>query len=262
MKKSAILVFLMLILTSNISNAISFKKLAGERYFYLPELSVEMNGMVFEYHNYKLDYPIDAHDALNSAIIKQLFLVYTDPIDYEGSSILDAAEVFLNTFMDKENAETAIEIKESEIENFYMPMPQNIFVSGTVKKHTPNIIIYECETGIYAAMAPHPYSHFSYINFYIPQQKVLTISDLLLTSKKSTINKAVRRNARKVIDQLYTNDTSDIEYSEIFYLSNKGITFVYQAYEIGPGASGVIEITVPKSALTGCLTKLGELLIN
>ena len=252
MKKTIITALLMLIIASPVINAVTFKKYSGERAFYMPELSSTMDENAYEVHSYEIEFPTDGSNLLKAIILKNVLGVNTSNLD-------KATESFLNRFVDGESSDSPQLINYTPEGGWAV---QESSATGKLKSQTSNLIIYETGGYIYNAGAAHGMYGVSYINFYIPQQKDLTLSDLLLTSKKSAINKAVRRNARKVVDALYSDDTSDIEYSETFYLSNKGITFVYQPYEIGPYASGVIEITVPKSALTGCLTKLGELLIN
>ena len=252
MKKTIITALLMLIIASPVINAVTFKKYSGERAFYMPELSSTMDENAYEVHSYEIDFPTDGSNQLKAIILKNVLGVNTSNLD-------KATEQFLSTFVDEESSDSPQLINYTPEGGWAV---QESSATGKLKSQTSNLIIYETGGYIYNAGAAHGMYGVSYINFYIPQQKDLTLSDLLLTSKKSAINKAVRRNARKVVDALYSDDTSDIEYSEDFYISNKGITFVYQPYEIGPYASGVIEITVPKAHLTGCLTALGKKLIK
>lgn len=252
MKKTIFIAFLMLIIASPVINAITFKKYSGERAFYMPELTSTMDENVYEVHNYEIDFPTDGSSLLKAIILKNVLGVNTSNLD-------KATEQFLSTFVDEESSDSPQLINYTPEGGWAV---QQSSATGKLKSQTSDLITYEYERYFHLTGAAHGMYGVSYINFYIPQQKDLTISDLLLTSKKSAINKAVRSNARKVVDALYSDDTSDIEYSETFYLSNKGITFVYQPYEIGPYMSGVIEITVPKAQLTGCLTALGKKLIK
>ena len=252
MKKSIITALLMLIIASPVINAVTFKKYSGERAFYMPELSSSMDENAYEVHRYEFEFPTDGSNQLKAIILEKVLGKNTSNLD-------NATEYFLNSFVDEESPDSPQLINYIPEQGWSV---QESSATGALNSQTSDLIIYETGGYVYNAGAAHGMYGVSYINFYIPQQKDLTISDLLLTSKKSAINKAVRSNARKVVDALYSDDTSDIEYSETFYLSNKGITFVYQPYEIGPYASGAIEITVPKAHLTGCLTALGKKLIK
>ena len=253
MNKSLFISLLMVLLTILHSSAVTFKTFKGERAFYMPELTEMMEENAYEIHNYEIEFPTDGSNILKAIILKSVLGRNTSNLD-------NATEFFLNTFVDEESSDSPQLINYTPKEGWAV---QQSSATGKLKSQTSNLIVYETGGYIYNAGAAHGMYGVSYINFYIPQQKDLTISDLLLTSKKSAINKAVRLNARKVADALYDPDNcNSIEYSETFYLSPQGITFVYQPYEIGPWAAGVIEITVPKNQLIGCLTSLGQKLLK
>ena len=252
MKKALIIALLMLVVASPFVNAVTFKTYSGERSFYMPDLSSDFDGAVYETHSYKIEFPTDGSSLLKAIILYEVF-------GKSYSNLDNATESFLNTFLDSESNDRPQLVNKVPEDSWPV---QEVSVSGSLKSQSTDLIVYECLGYDYFAGAAHGMYGVSYINFHIPSKKDLILSDLLLTSKKAAINKAVRRNARKVSDALYSPDVSNIEYSETFYLSNNGITFIYQPYEIGPFAAGVIEITVPKSQLTGCLTALGKKLIK
>ena len=51
----------------------------------------------------------------------------------------------------------------------------------------------------------------------------------------------------------YTS-TGDLEPTENFYLSEKGITFYYNIYEIAPYVMGPVEITLPYEIMSHLLS--------
>ena len=256
MKKLTIACALMLILSIQLINAVTFEKISGKRTFYMPELTASMGETAYEVHSYEIDFPGDEYKSLQSAILKAVF---GEKIN-TNASFYSISENFLNTHLDGESNERPQLTSNVPDEDW---MTQVIKSTGELKSQNANLIVYETSDYVYYAGAAHGMYGVSYLNYYIPSNKALKDSDILLTSKKSLITKAIRRNARKVADALYnSNDFSGIVYSETFYISTKGITFVYQPYEIGPYGSGVIEITVPKSHLAGCLTPLGKKLIK
>lgn len=256
MKKLTIACALMLILSTQLINAVTFEKISGKRTFYMPELSAIMEEKAYEVHSFEFDFPFDGSNALKKHILLEVFgnkVGNTSSVNY-------ATDKFLNTFLDEESNDRPQLISYTPEDSWAI---QQVNTEGKLISQNSNLIVYEAQSYIYFAGAAHGMYGVSYLNYYIPSNKALKDSDILLTSKKSLITKAIRRNARKVADALYNpNDFSGIVYSETFYISNKGITFVYQPYEIGPYASGVIEIIVPKSQLAGCLTPLGKKLIK
>ncbi|MBR5550897.1 MAG: DUF3298 domain-containing protein [Muribaculaceae bacterium] len=264
MNKSLFISLLILLLAIPHSSAVTFKTFKGERAFYMPELTEmikeynpeETMAEAYEVHRYEIAFPINGSNALKQLITKEVFgESYYSDINY-------SIETFLNSFIGEEystdNPQLINQIPE------FGPNVQLLEVNGELKFQRSNLIVYKASAYQYESGAAHGMYGESYLNFYIPTQQKLKLSDILLTSsKKSAINKAVRSNARKVADALYDPDNcNSIEYSETFYLSSQGITFVYQPYEIGPWAAGVIEITVPKNQLSGCLTSLGQKLLK
>lgn len=256
MKKSAVACALMLILSTQLINAVPFEKISGERAFYMPNLSSIMGEKAYEVHSFEFDFPFEGSNALKKHILLNVFgnkIGNTSSVNY-------ATENFLNTFLDEESNDRPQLIPYTPEESWAI---QQVNAKGKLKSQNSNLIVYEASDYVYYAGSAHGMYGVSYLNYYTPSNKALKDSDLLLKSKKLLITKAIRRNARKVANALYNpNNFSEIEYSETFYISNNGITFVYQPYEIGPYSSGVIEITVPKSQLRGCLTPLGNKLIK
>jgi len=250
MKKTIFLSFLMLFIASPLVNAYTFKKYEGERAYYLPLNSQNFGQDLYEQNGYSIEFPTDAPDALKKAIIKHLF-------NNNGTSLESATEKFLQCSAIDETPQLVSSTPE---DNMYV---RYNWVSGSLISQSSNLIVYKSYFEDYCEVALHPMYIEAYLNYYIPTKKELKLADLFIMSKESAINRAIRKNARKVSDSLYNpNDLSGITCHDNFYLSPKGITFIYQPYEIGPFCFGVIEITVPKAQLTGCLTALGKKLIK
>ena len=250
MKKTIFLSFLMLFIASPLVNAYTFKKYEGERAYYLPIFSQDLGEDTYEQNGYSIEFPTNAPDALKKAIIIHLF-------DYNGTSLESATEKFLQCTATNDTPQL---VSSTPDDNMYVGYN---WVSGSVISQSSNLIVYKTHLEYYSAGALHPMYGHLYLNYYIPTKKELKLADLFIMSKESAINRAIRKNARKVSDSLYNpNDLSGITCHDNFYLSPKGITFIYQPYEIGPFGAGVIEITVPKAQLTGCLTALGKKLIK
>ena len=238
-------------MASPFANAYTFEFFSNERKFYMPKLSLTMEEHTYEIHSYRIEYPVDAPNSLKIAILKDVFGTNC------GNSFNTATNNFLNNFMHSDdNPQLTTKFsKGSHISQF-------IKVSGELVSQNKNLIVYKSSRSEYYVGAAHGMYGINYLNYYTPFQEALTISDILLPPEETSILQALHNNAQKVVDLLYSDDFSYIEISESFFISSKGITFVYQPYEIGPYASGIIEITIPKSQLTGCLTTLGQKLLK
>ena len=249
MKKSFFIALVLLIIAVPVLNAVTFKKYSGERAFFLPEETSnwDEDENIHEVHSYEIDFPIDGTNHLKAAILNSVFGANT-------SNLNDAAELFLNTFLSEESRSSVKLVNYIPEEGRYTYLS---YVNGELISQTSDLIVYKRGSFLYFAGAARGENAVSHINFYIPSQKTLTIFDLLLRSKEAAISKVVTHNARKV----FSYEVENIYVSETFYLSSKGITFVYNPWEIGQG-NEVIEITVPKSQLAGCLTPLGEKIIK
>lgn len=251
MKKSFFIAMVLFIIAVPVLNAVTFKKYSGERAFYLPEETSNWDDdeiKVHEVHRYEIDFPIDGTNQLKAAILNSVFGVKNT------SNLNTAAERFLNTFISEESQSSSKLVNYIPEDGFYTYLS---YVSGKLISQTSDLIVYKSGSYLYFAGAARGENAVSHINFYIPSQKTLTIFDLLLRSKEAAISKVVTRNASKVLGY----EVENIYVSEKFYLSSKGITFVYDPWEIGQG-NEVIEITVPKSQLAGSLTPLGEKIIK
>ena len=68
----------------------------------------------------------------------------------------------------------------------------------------------------------------------------------LLWNQLMADNKAT---TRQEVEEMGYTSTGDLEPTENFYLSEKGITFYYNIYEIAPYVMGPVEITLPLSLI-------------
>lgn len=256
MKKSIVTTLFLLILASPLINAITFENISSKRTFYMPELSASIGSPTYEVHSYEIDFPSDEYNTLQSAILKEVFGDKINP----NASFYSISENFLNTLLDKEPNERPQVTSNVPDKNNWV---QEMTVSGKVISQNSKLIVYEASKFTYMAAATHGLESVSYLNYYIPTNKRLTLFDVLLKSKKSTILKSLRKQAKIVArnSQCFSYP-NDVTLSDTFYISSKGITFVYQPYEIACYADGIIEITIPKSQLAGCLTSLGHKLIK
>ena len=82
----------------------------------------------------------------------------------------------------------------------------------------------------------------------------------LLWNQLMADNKAT---TRQEVEEMGYTSTGDLEPTENFYLSEKGITFYYNIYEIAPYVMGPVEITLPYEIMSHLLSdEKGVLIMN
>lgn len=110
----------------------------------------------------------------------------------------------------------------------------------------------------------HPETDYISVNYDLVTGKVLDLNDILTGAntadtlyshvisslEKQSAEKFLKRNYKELVKP-YFND--NMGKNEDWYLSQTGLCFFFQPYEIAPYASGVIVAEVPYSALTGIL---------
>jgi hypothetical protein len=74
-------------------------------------------------------------------------------------------------------------------------------------------------------------------------------ADLFNTGYEDRLTEALRTNLLSRYEDQDMFFETDITPSDEFYLTSEGITYIYQRYEIGPYAIGIIEVTVPWSEI-------------
>lgn len=69
--------------------------------------------------------------------------------------------------------------------------------------------------------------------------------DIFRKGYEEKLTEALRKNLPLCVEEADMLFETDILPSGNFYVTSKGITYIYQRYEIGPYAIGIIEVTIP-----------------
>ena len=112
----------------------------------------------------------------------------------------------------------------------------------------------------YAFGTPHPSSSLEFFNFNLSNGELIHLSDLIKKGAKGKLNKI----AEKILYKDYGKDmwdfeNGDFELNDNFEISEKGLTFLFNQYEIGPYAIGMPEIFIPYSKMKGLIKEDGLL---
>ena len=92
----------------------------------------------------------------------------------------------------------------------------------------------------------HGFYGSRFLNFSIKLAKILSLDDLFVTGFEDPLNNLIRNVVKmEYEDEVYNPDEiDDIEFTRNFRLTNYGIEFIYDPYEIGPYSSGEIRVSL------------------
>ncbi len=112
----------------------------------------------------------------------------------------------------------------------------------------------------YVFGTPHPSSSLEFFNFNLSNGELIHVSDIVNKGTKGKLNKI----AEKILYKEYGKDMWDFEDGQFelndnFEISEKGLTFLFNQYEIGPYAIGMPEIFIPYSKMKGLIKEDGIL---
>ena len=112
----------------------------------------------------------------------------------------------------------------------------------------------------YAFGTPHSSASLEFFNFNLSNGELIHLSDLVNKGTKGKLNKI----AEKILYKEYGRDmwgfeNGEFELNDNFEISEKGLTFLFNQYEIGPYAIGMPEIFIPYSKMKGLIKEDGVL---
>ena len=250
MKKALFVSLMMLVIASPFINAVTFKTISKTAYSLYDD---DPEFIFYDEKNFTIKLPTN-DNSLKSIIEKK---ITTNFLDNSNLPFNDALDNYLY-----EDPSAVLSVPENA------NMQTFTSINGEVKSKSNTLIVYECAR-LWGPSAGRGSCKMKYINYYIPQKKDLKVSDLILSSKTTKVINILRQKAKKFkatnsygSEEIHTSAINKLKISKDFYLSSKGITFVYQEFELGENRGYTVDLTIPKSQLTGCLTALGKKLIK
>ena len=144
--------------------------------------------------------------------------------------------------------------KIPEVENFSDMDAWELTVTGRVVQFDDKYMLYVISAYEYLGGA-HGLGRKNYINYDVPSQKILTISDFITPEGQKALPEILKRNA-------LLNDPTlegmlwleDLPSSGNFFLDGGLITFVYDEYEAGPYSLGFVQASVGRWEIRDYLT--------
>lgn len=188
-------------------------------------------------------YPIFENDSLNHYIKKQVFDYFGK--DEHPTAYEDVASSFIRGYND-----------------FYMKNPGTaqwwyLLIDIKVMRQLHNYIALKYIHSDYAGGA-HGNTSISYINYNPKTNQPIVLDSLILPNKKADLLKLAegifRKNehmsATEPLDKRYFFTNGKFSLPAAFYVSDKGLTFLYNPYEIKAYAEGTTELVIPFAALS------------
>lgn len=133
-------------------------------------------------------------------------------------------------------------------------------LSAKPYRETPALLVLELETEEYSGGANGMYQT-EYLNWSIPQQRALTLDDVLEPGAKPRFDTLLRTAFDNWMAAKNLSETEYAEYvqtwpyqpSSIFALDTDGVRILYPLYSIAPRSDGIPVFNLPYSALDGIL---------
>jgi uncharacterized protein DUF3298 len=134
------------------------------------------------------------------------------------------------------------------------PQPRALYEHKlvTILRYRPPILSFRCDADMDGG-GVHPYGTTLYVNFESSSGKTLKLADLLKEGAMEKLNSVAEANFRQdrrlsatdsLSEHAYTFPGDRFRLNENFGVGEREIVFLFNTYEIGPGAIGPTEITI------------------
>ncbi len=207
------------------------------------------------YVSFDIEYPTQlGHPAALRTIREDMQFNIFGGAEYAKMDINDAIQHFVDVLteeyliMSKTLAAEAAMYEEESGEELSSLVSEEWIVRGKVANVQDDILSYGVEQYAYTGGAHGVTTHF-YYNYDLETGQLLTEADFFVEGYAEVLTPLLLENLAVAEDVLADYDTEKILPNNNFYLSETGITFVYNPYEIAPYAYGETEILIPWEAV-------------
>jgi hypothetical protein len=186
---------------------------------------------------YELLTNTDNKDRINKAITDSLTKNLVIAGDKAPASIDEALSRFIDSY--------TLALHEGE------SMPWTFTVTGKPAFSNKKMFSYAV-SGDYFTGGAHPNYFTVYYNFDLHKGRAITLNDIFKFGFEDMLNEAIERNFRKAYDIKPGESLKEwglfeniITYNNNFSVTDSGIKFTYNPYEIAPYAAGTLDVVVP-----------------
>lgn len=200
------------------------------------------NGQIIDTPKASIFFPVFKNDTLNQFIKRQVFNYFAE--EEVVTSYQDIANSFIKGYDDfvKENPTTS--------QSWYLTIKINVL------KQEPNYLSLKYVHDDYAGGA-HGNTTISFLNYNPKTNTSITIDSLIQKDKMGDLmriaegifRKNEKLSATESLEGKYFFDKGKFALAQNFHVSDKGLVFLYNPYEIKAYSEGYTELIIPFSAL-------------
>ena len=128
---------------------------------------------------------------------------------------------------------------------------------------SPRVVTFECARSGYFYGAAHGNKSVGYVNYYLPEGKILSLDDLMNPGYRNKLLRLIRAALQESEVDLLVNP-SGVNVASQFVITTEGLTFSYDPYEIAPYSEGVVTVDIPLESLLeeGLLSRDGRIILT
>lgn len=168
------------------------------------------------------------------------------------------AEICRNYSFGEENYTTIEEILNSvnEDENGF-----DVSIHTNVITNTNNVLCVQLNFDTYSFGAAHPFAFSYFMNFDLGTGKTITLDELMQPGYKSRLNEIGKKNFIQQNGKEGWNFSRENEFqlSDDFAITEKGLLFSYNPYDIGPYVMGAPDVLIKYEEISSLIKKGGLL---
>jgi hypothetical protein len=128
--------------------------------------------------------------------------------------------------------------------------------TGSIIALDSDILTYCISSSIYNPGAAHGITTAKYLTYYIPDSKILTLSDVFTPEGLKELPEQIQKQAEDNISAIGPTEIEGLPVGNNFYISHdREIVFVYQPYEVASFAQGEIKVSFYPYELASYMTK-------
>ncbi len=196
-------------------------------------------------------------DSIRNSIISNLFgLEY---VKFENDSLLKQFTTDLKTEYKLTNEPILTEMDDNSLYSFN----NEHILDGFSLLSDEHIYSYGINRYVFMGGA-HGLNTINYLNFNLKNGKIITESDLFMKNSSKKLTELIKKriveqsledqNSEPIKNLASTDYWSDaIKPNGNFYITDEGINYVYNPYEIGPYYLGITEVRLPYNRLKSIL---------
>lgn len=202
-------------------------------------------------------------ERLNGIDVAQLrdsiMMIALDTIGFQNPA--DAIRAYFDASLNDEASDPGT---VKSVKGKFAVSPNNSYtmVDGVVRTLSADMFVYSITSTSYGFGAAHPMYNVIFINYSMKYNKILTLAELFTPQGLKELPGLIDTEAHTGEDADDIDKITSLPSYNNFYISEENeIVFVYQPYEVGPYALGVVEVPIYAFTVTEYLTPLGRELL-